>query len=97
MNPLLLTDGYKTSHNKQYPEGTTLVYSNFTPRSNKYAPKGCNEVVVFGTQMVMKQLHEAFQNEFFSKPKELVCGEMKSDFLSFYLVQNIEISHQVRS
>ncbi len=68
MNPLLLTDGYKTSHNKQYPKGTTLVYSNFTPRSNKYAPKGCNEVVVFGTQMVMMQLHEMFQKDFFNKP-----------------------------
>ena len=30
MNSLFLTDGYKTSHNKQYPEGTTLVFSNFT-------------------------------------------------------------------
>ena len=92
MNPLLLTDGYKTSHNKQYPEGTTLVYSNFTPRSNKYAPKGCNEVVVFGSQMVMKQLHEAFQNEFFSKPKELVCGEMKFE-LSAYLDSDYDVSH----
>lgn len=92
MNPLLLTDGYKTSHNKQYPEGTTLVYSNFTPRSNKYAPKGCNEIVVFGTQMVMKQLHEAFQNEFFSKPKELVCGEMKRE-LSDYLDSDYDVSH----
>lgn len=92
MNPLLLTDGYKTSHNKQYPEGTTLVYSNFTPRSNKYAPKGCNEVVVFGSQMVMKQLHEAFQNEFFSKPKDLVCGEMKHE-LSDYLDSDYDVSH----
>ena len=92
MNPLFLTDGYKTSHNKQYPEGTTLVYSNFTPRSNKYAPKGCNEVVVFGTQMVMKQLHEAFQNEFFSKSKELVCGEMKRE-LSSYLGSDYDVSH----
>lgn len=92
MNPLLLTDGYKTSHNKQYPKGTTLVYSNFTPRSNKYAPKGCNEVVVFGPQMVMMQLHETFQKEFFSKPKEEVCGEMKQD-LSMYLGSDYDVSH----
>jgi len=92
MNPLFLTDGYKTSHNKQYPEGTTLVYSNFTPRSNKYAPKGCNELVVFGSQMVMKQLHETFQNEFFSKTKELVCGEMKRE-LSAYLGSDYDVSH----
>lgn len=92
MNPLLLTDGYKTSHNKQYPKGTTLVYSNFTPRSNKYAPKGCNEVVVFGTQMVMMQLHETFEKEFFSKPKDEVCGEMKRE-LSAYLGSDYDVSH----
>ena len=40
MNALLLTDGYKTGHHQQYPQGTEEVYSNWTPRSNKYAPKG---------------------------------------------------------
>ena len=92
MNPLLLTDGYKTGHHQQYPKGTTLVYSNFTPRSNKYAPKGCDEVVVFGTQMVMQQLHEMFQNDFFSRPKEEVCGEMQKE-LSMYLGMPYYVSH----
>jgi nicotinamide phosphoribosyltransferase len=92
MNPLLLTDGYKTGHHQQYPKGTTLVYSNFTPRSNKYAPKGCEQVVSFGQQMVMKQIHEAFQNEFFSKPKEEVCGEMKRE-LSLYLGTDYDVTH----
>jgi nicotinamide phosphoribosyltransferase len=92
MNPLLLTDGYKTGHHQQYPKNTTLVYSNFTPRSNKYAPKGCDKVVSFGQQMVMKQIHDAFQNEFFSKPKEEVCGEMKRE-LSMYLDTDYDVSH----
>ncbi len=92
MNPLLLTDGYKTGHHQQYPKGTTLVYSNFTPRSNKYAPKGCDKVVSFGQQMIMKQIHEAFQREFFSKPKEEVCGEMKRE-LSLYLGTDYDVSH----
>ena len=92
MNPLLLTDGYKTGHHQQYPKGTTLVYSNFTPRSNKYAPKGCDQVVSFGQQMVMKQIHEAFQNEFFSRPKDVVCGEMKRE-LSMYLNTDYDVSH----
>jgi nicotinamide phosphoribosyltransferase len=92
MNPLLLTDGYKTGHHQQYPKGTTLVYSNFTPRSNKYAPKGCDQVVSFGQQMVVKQIHEAFQNEFFSKPKDEVCGEMKRE-LSLYLGTDYDVSH----
>jgi nicotinamide phosphoribosyltransferase len=92
MNPLFLTDGYKTGHHQQYPCGTTLVYSNFTPRSNKYAPKGCDKVVSFGQQMVMQQIHDAFQQEFFSKPKDEVCGEMKRE-LSLYLGTDYDVSH----
>lgn len=65
MNPFLATDGYKTGHHKMYPEGTVTVYSNFTPRSNKYAPKGCDMIVSFGQQMVMKQIKEMFDKYFF--------------------------------
>lgn len=92
MNPLLLTDGYKTGHHQQYPQGTTLVYSNFTPRSNRHAPAGCDQVVSFGQQMIMKQIHDAFQREFFAKPKEVVCGEMKTE-LSLYLNTDYDVSH----
>ena len=92
MNPLLLTDGYKTGHHQQYPKGTTLVYSNFTPRSNKYAPQGCDQVVSFGQQMIVRRIHEAFEKDFFSKPKEEVCGEMKRE-LSMYLGTDYDVSH----
>jgi nicotinamide phosphoribosyltransferase len=92
MNPLLLTDGYKTGHHLMYPEGTTLVYSNFTPRSNKYAPKGCDQLVSFGQQMMMVQIHEAFQKDFFSRPKDKVCGEMKEE-LEMYLGMPYDVSH----
>jgi nicotinamide phosphoribosyltransferase len=68
------------------------VYSNFTPRSNKYAPKGCDQVVSFGQQLVMKQIHEAFATEFFAKPKQEVCGEMKRE-LSMYLGTDYDVSH----
>jgi len=92
MNPLLLSDGYKTGHHLMYPKGTTLVYSNFTPRSNKHAPKGCDKVVSFGQQMVMMQIHEAFEKEFFSRPKDEVIGEMKKE-LSLYLNTDYDVSH----
>ena len=92
MNPLLLTDGYKTGHHQQYPKNTRLVYSNFTPRSNKYAPAGCDQVVSFGQQMMVMQIHEAFHNEFFSKPKEEVCGEIKRE-LSLYLNTDYDVTH----
>lgn len=31
----LLKDGYKVGHKFQYPEGTTLIYSNLTPRGTR--------------------------------------------------------------
>jgi len=92
MNPLMMTDGYKTGHHQQYPSGTELVYSNFTPRSNKYGPNGVNKVVSFGQQMIMKQIHEAFDKEFFSRSKDEVCGEMKKE-LSLYLGTDYNVSH----
>lgn len=87
-----MTDGYKTGHHQQYPEKTELVYSNFTPRSNKHAPKGCDKVVSFGQQMVLMQIHEHFQNNFFSRPKDEVCGEIKRE-LSMYLNTDYDVSH----
>ncbi len=92
MNPLFLTDGYKTGHHQQYPKGTTLVYSNFTPRSNKYAPTGCDQLVSFGQQMVVREIHEAFDRDFFSRSKAEVCGEMKRE-LSMYLNTDYDVSH----
>lgn len=92
MNPLFLTDGYKTGHHQQYPKGTTLVYSNFTPRSNKYAPKGYEKVVSFGQQLVIRQIQEAFKKDFFNQPKDVVCGEIQRE-LSMYLNTNYDVSH----
>lgn len=92
MNALLLTDGYKTGHHQQYPKGTEEVYSNWTPRSNKYAPKGCDKVVSFGQQYVFKWLHDYFNDHFFSKPKEVVCNEIKEE-LSMYLGTDYDVTH----
>lgn len=92
MNALLLTDGYKTGHHQQYPKGTEEVYSNWTPRSNKYAPKGCDKVVSFGQQFVVKWLHEYFNSNFFTKPKNEVCGEIKKE-LSLYLGYDYDVTH----
>ena len=58
MNPLLLTDGYKVDHRRQYPTNTTLVYSNWTPRKSRI--EGIEEVVFFGLQYCIKKyiLHD---------------------------------------
>ena len=64
------TDGYKLGHHRMYPEGTQMVYSNWTPRSNRYFPEATEGSVVFGIQyFVKKYLIEEF-NKWFNLPKE---------------------------
>ncbi len=64
MNPLLLTDFYKVHHQKMYPEGMTLLYSNFTPRKSRIP--GIDKVVFFGLQhFCLEYLIKAFDKEFF--------------------------------
>jgi nicotinamide phosphoribosyltransferase len=81
VNPLHAIDFYKSDHRKQYPAGTNLVYSNFTPRSDKLARKGVmydGKIVFFGLQYFVKSfLIETFNTEFFQKPKEEVVARYK--------------------
>lgn len=64
------TDGYKLGHHRMYPEGTQMVYSNWTPRSNRYFPEATEGSVVFVIQyFVKKYLIEEF-NKWFALPKE---------------------------
>lgn len=70
----LNTDFYKLSHREQYPEGTTVVYSTLTPRSNKYA-LWADEIVFFGLQYFIKEyLIDRFNKEFFEVPIETIVG-----------------------
>ncbi|MEO7048626.1 MAG: nicotinate phosphoribosyltransferase, partial [Ferruginibacter sp.] len=86
MNPLLLTDGYKVDHRRQYPTGTTLVYSNWTPRKSRIDE--INEVTLFGLQyFIKKYILEDFENYFFKQPKEKVIAEY-SRRINNYLGEN---------
>ena len=73
----LLCDFYKISHREQYPPGTEIVYSTWTPRSNHYHPTA-NAVVVFGLQaFVKKYLIEYFNQNFFERPVNEVLSEYR--------------------
>ena len=86
MNPLLLTDGYKVDHRRQYPQGTTLVYSNWTPRKSRI--DGVEEVVFFGLQyFIKKYVLEDFKTYFFAQPKDKVVAEY-SRRINNYLGEN---------
>jgi nicotinamide phosphoribosyltransferase len=87
-----MTDGYKTSHHTMYPKGTTLVYSNFTPRNVKYMDERAKDIVVFGIQYTFKYIHELYQENFFNRDKNEVIGEAKKYFSS-YLGQDYDVSH----
>lgn len=77
IDPIIATDFYKVHHKFQYPEGTSGIYSNFTPRSNRLAPsvqgKKIEKVVNFGIQGFIKWfLIDAFNEHFFSKSIEQI-------------------------
>lgn len=72
-----MVDVYKLGHAAMYTEGTDFLYSNLTPRSNKYfsaqaAPGYDGKMVVFGTQGSIMELVEDWNDSFFSQPKEKV-------------------------
>jgi len=74
-NPLTAIDFYKSDHRRQYPEGTTEVYANFTPRSSKLArvlpDRFDNRIVFFGLQYFIKDfLIDSWNTEFFNQPKD---------------------------
>ena len=74
--PILLKDGYKVGHKFQYPDGTTLVYSNFTPRKSRNPEQ--NEIVFFGLQYFVKEyLIRQFDENFFQRPKAEVIQQYK--------------------
>jgi nicotinamide phosphoribosyltransferase len=92
MNPLLLTDGYKLDHRRQYPQGTTMVYSNWTPRRSRI--EGVEEIVFFGLQYFLKKyVLEDFERHFFQQPKERVLAQYQRR-VNCYLGENsVGIQH----
>lgn len=80
INPLTAIDFYKADHRRQYPLGTEMVYSNFTPRSNRLSnlPYDNDKIVFFGLQYFIKSfLMYQFDVHFFKKPKEQVVAAYK--------------------
>lgn len=67
MSPILFCDFYKVEHFRMYPEGTTMIYSNLTPRKSRIP--GVDTVVVFGIQhFIHEYLLGKFKENFFDKP-----------------------------
>lgn len=76
LNAASCTDGYKLSHGSMYPNGTTKVYSNLTPRSDKHyrnlaTPFYDGQLVWVGAQGALLEVVELWNN-FFSAPHNVV-------------------------
>jgi nicotinamide phosphoribosyltransferase len=89
----LLCDFYKISHRAQYPDKTEVVYSTWTPRSNKYFPRA-ESVVAFGAQgMIKKILIDYFNENFFSRPIDDVVAEYARYIKYTLFIENPETKH----
>lgn len=70
LDPLYLIDFYKAGHFLQYPEGTTEIFDNFTPRSSRTYHK---EILWFGTKPVVTWINDLWNKEFFAKNIDEIC------------------------
>lgn len=93
-NAMLLTDGYKLDHRRQYPEGTEYVYSNWTPRSSHYFPEAEDGCVVFGIQyFIKKYLIEIFNRDFFNLDEDTAVASFKRRIDTFLGENQVGTDH----
>lgn len=89
-------DSYKLGHADQYPEGTTKVYSNFTPRSESHfnIPKEYKDSKIswFGLQSFLQEMVEIWNETFFLEKKETVLSEFQELVLPFVGPKGFNIS-----
>lgn len=78
MYPAHQKDFYKSGHGPQYPQGTSLVYSNLTARSSRHALVSHlfdDKTVFFGLQgYCLAHLIEDWNHDFFQQPREKVVA-----------------------
>jgi len=88
---LYFTDGYKIGHKKMLAPNTVRLYGTWIPRSVKYAPGGIKKIVSFGQQLVVRWLHDNFQETFFSQPVDVAIKFSKD--MSKYLGMDFNGDH----
>ncbi len=88
------TDVYKTGHKPMLPEGSTLMYSNNTPRSGKYSNcPNMGEVVQFGQQKLVRQMKQDWDNNFFNRPIEEIYQFGEDMTIMLGLSEPYDITH----
>lgn len=83
---IMLLDGYKLDHRRQYPDYTSFIYSNDTCRASRIF--GQNWTIAFGLQYVLQRyMIELADETFFNRPVDEVCAEYQ-EMLNDYLGPN---------
>ncbi len=99
INPMLLIDFYKAVHAEMLPKNITKSVSYFTPRMSRV--KMWDKVVMFGLQGFIKEyLIESFNDNFFSRPIEVVIAEYRRIMdaalgAKAYKIEKIERLHKL--
>ena len=97
-NPALFADSYKLSHKAMEPAGTEIIYSNFTPRFNKYFkrlfPTHDGKTVVFGIYpFLLEFLVETWEKGFFERPKAEVLKEIRDTCYPYVGMDTSDLKH----
>lgn len=86
------TDFYKIDHRSQYPEGTEMVFSNWTARKSRI--KGVDSVVLFGLQaFILKTLIKEWGEKFFGENIDRIIVKYKRRIELAVPDCNITIDH----
>ena len=98
IDPIQAIDFYKSGHKDQYPKGTEVVYSNFTPRSGRLAAKSGTAadagVVFYGLQGFIKWfLIDCFNDNFFWQPKKDILAKYKRRMETSLVTPDFDVSH----
>lgn len=95
-SPFTQADSYKLAHWLEYPQGTTLVYSNFTPRVSRRTEMGITKFVWFGLQAFLDDLTERFA-VFFGQPMDDAVDTFVEFYKEFFGIDSCPISGHVAS
>lgn len=88
ISPVYLKDFYKVGHVYQYPKGTELIFSNFTPRKSRVT--GVNHSIFFGLTYFIKEYLDGYFREWFENPYDY---EEYDNFMQLHLGGHIHYAH----
>lgn len=86
INPLYECDGYKVSHHLMLAPDTVREYWTWIPRSLKNMHKSILKMMACGSQLVVRELHSAFQENFFDQPIE-VALKFSRDMSKYLMIE----------